>query len=73
MLQNFIRASQDFLVRSFNISESDAISLAIFGVNDILQGPSVEQFLVDTYGTNYSQIQNVYDKFTKGTGGTKCN
>lgn len=72
MPYNFVRASQQLLTSSFNMDESDGMALAVRGVSDILQGPNLEQFLIETYGINYTQRDSIWEKYTKGTGGVKC-
>lgn len=72
MFMNFIEPMKNLMKDAFGMSESDALGLALTGMNDLWGYADFDQLMFDKYGKHTADVQATLDLYTKGTGGTKC-
>ena len=49
------------------------LTLSLNGIRDLWGYQGFEALSISKYGVNNSQVDAAFEKYTKGTGGTKCN
>jgi hypothetical protein len=72
MFKNFIDPLKNLLEDAYGMSETDALGLALSGINDLWGYSDFDQLMYETYGMHTTDVQAVLDSYTKGSGGTKC-
>ena len=83
MFLNCVDGMAAMLQNSFNLSRTDAVSLALQGMDDVLQktftgntltsyNAEKNQFAIDNYGVSIPDAQAIFDQYSNGTKGTHC-
>ncbi|WP_029277202.1 hypothetical protein [Pedobacter borealis] len=73
MFKNFVNPTAQLLKDSFGMDAQDALKLALTGMKDLWGYSDFAALCKSTYDVTLDEINTNYDKYTKGTGGTKCN
>ena len=72
IFKNLVNPTKDLLKEAFGMSEPDALGLALNGIQDNWKYTDFESLCSQAYGLGLADVKASFDKFTKGTGGTKC-
>ena len=73
IFRSYVDATKDFLMGAYGMTAGDALGLSLNGIRDLWAYPDFEALSVSKYGLNNTQVNATFDKYTKESGGTKCN